>query len=124
MKKLFFTILILFSFYDTTAQVKQPVNNTLQQENIKKNKKKVDVVQASVDLLKEKLNLDRFQEAIARNLVTSNQAKSKEIIESRRYSDEEKRDILVKYADEFNLELKKNLSKEQIEKYEKMIAKK
>lgn len=124
MKKIFFTILILFSFYHTTAQVKQPVSNTLQQENIKKNKKKVDVVQASVDLLKEKLNLDGFQEAIARNLVTSNQTKSKEIIESRSYSDEEKRDILVKYADEFNLELKKNLSKEQIEKYDKMIAKK
>ena len=50
--------------------------------------------------------------------------KSKEIIEAVGYSDIEKRNLLTEIGEKFNLELKKILTPEQIEKYEKLISKK
>ena len=71
-----------------------------------------------------KLKLDGFQEAIARNLIKENQRKYTEIIESTQYSDVEKRNLLTEIGDKFNTELIKNLKPEQVEAYNKLIAKK
>ena len=122
MKKIFFLILIGFSFFSSNAQVDRRIG-TGQYKNGNQNKN-VDLVETSVESLKEKLNLDGFQEAIVRNLVKDNQAKSKEIIEAVGYSDIEKRNLLTEIGEKFNLELKKILTPEQIEKYEKLISKK
>lgn len=122
MKKIFFLILIGFSFFNSNAQVDRRIG-TGQYKNGNQNKK-VDLVETSVESLKEKLNLDGFQEAIVRNLVKDNQAKSKEIIEAVSYSDIEKRNLLTELGEKFNIEIKKILLPEQIEKYEKLISKK
>ena len=122
MKKIFFLILIGFSFFSSNAQVDRRIG-TGQYKNGNQNKN-VDLVETSVESLKEKLNLDGFQEAIVRNLVKDNQTKSKEIIEAVSYSDIEKRKLLAELGEKFNIEIKKILLPEQIEKYEKLISKK
>ena len=122
MKKIFFLIFIGFSFFSSNAQVDRRIG-TGQYKNGNQNKN-VDLVETSVESLKEKLNLDGFQEAIVRNLIKENQAKSKEIIEAVSYSDLEKRNLLTELGEKFNVEIKKILLPEQIEKYEKLISKK
>lgn len=122
MKKIFFLILIGYSFFCANAQVDRRIGSG-QYQNGKQNKK-VDIVETSVESLKTKLDLDGFQEAIVRNLVKENQAKSKEIIEATSYTDIEKRGLLTEIGEKFNTEIKKILSKEQLEKYEKFISKK
>lgn len=122
MKKIFFLILIGYSFFSANAQVDRRIGSG-QYQNGKQNKK-VDIVETSVESLKTKLDLDGFQEAIIRNLVKENQAKSKEIIEATSYTDIEKRGLLTEIGEKFNTEIKKILSKEQLEKYEKFISKK
>lgn len=86
--------------------------------------KKVDIVEASVESLKEKLNLDGFQEAIVRNLIKENQSKYKEIIDTSTLSNFEKRALLEELGEKFNLEIKKILAPEQVTKYDKLISKK
>ncbi|WP_324068691.1 MAG: hypothetical protein RSE15_11475 [Flavobacterium sp.] len=93
MKKIIFLVLISFSFLNTNAQVDRRVGAG-QYKNGNQNKN-VNLVETSVESLKEKLNLDGFQEAIVRNLIKENQAKSKEIIEAVSYSDLEKRNLLT-----------------------------
>ena len=124
MKKIFLTILTICSFYNISAQVDRSIGVGQYKNNVKPDTKIEDIINQSVAKFKEKLNLDGFQEAVAQNLVRSNYTKSKEIIESTLYSNEEKRDLIIKQGDNFNLEIKKVLSKEQAEKYEKMIAEK
>lgn len=124
MKKNFLTILTICSFYNISAQVDRSIGIGQYKNNVKPDTKIEDIINQSVAKFKEKLNLDGFQEAVAQNLVRSNYTKSKEIIESTLYSNEEKRDLIIKQGDNFNLEIKKVLSKEQAEKYEKMIAEK
>lgn len=122
MKKIFFLILISFSFCNSNAQVNRRME-TGQYSKGNENKK-VDYVESSVEKLKKELNLDGFQEAIVRNLIKDNQSKSKEIIETSSYSDIEKKNLLTEIGEKFNTEIKKILSPEQLEKYEKFIAKK
>ena len=124
MKKIFLTILTICSFYNISAQVDRSIGIGQYKNNVKPDTKIEDIINQSVAKFKEKLNLDGFQEAVAQNLVRSNYTKSKEIIESTLYSNEEKRDLIIKQGDNFNLEIKKVLSKEQVEKYEKMITNK
>lgn len=122
MKKIFFTLLLLLSFSTIYGQVDRRIGN--EQYKNEKPAKKVDVVETSVENLKKKLKLDGFQEAIARNLIKENQRKYTEIIESTQYSDVEKRNLLTELGDKFNAELIKNLKPEQVEAYNKLIAKK
>ncbi|MCK6607478.1 MAG: hypothetical protein L6Q46_04130 [Flavobacterium sp.] len=122
MKKIFFLILFVFSFINSNAQIDRRIGAG-QYSNGDQNKK-VDIVESSVELLKKELNLDGFQEAIVRNLIKDNQSKSKEIIETSIYSDIEKKNLLTEIGEKFNTEIKKILSPEQLEKYEKFIAKK
>ena len=122
MKKIFFLILIGFSIFTANAQVDRRIGAG-QYQNGKQNKK-VDLIETSVETLKKELTLDGFQEAIVRNLVKENQEKSKEVIEATSYTDSEKRALLTEIGEKFNTEIKKILSKEQLEKYEKFISKK
>ena len=122
MKKIFFLILIGFSIFTANAQVDRRIGAG-QYQNGKQNKK-VDLIETSVETLKKELTLDGFQEAIVRNLVKENQEKSKEVIEATSYTDPEKRALLTEIGEKFNIEIKKILSKEQLEKYEKFISKK
>jgi len=122
MKKIFFLILFVFSYINSNAQIDRRIGAG-QYSNGDQNKK-VDIVESSVELLKKELNLDGFQEAIVRNLIKDNQSKSKEIIETSIYSDIEKKNLLTEIGEKFNTEIKKILSPEQLEKYEKFIAKK
>jgi hypothetical protein len=86
-------------------------------------KTKVDFTEQSLEIFRKEIDIDGFQEAIIRNLIKENQAKSKEIIEAVSYSDLEKRDLLTELGEKFNIEIKKILQPEQIEKYEKLISK-
>ncbi len=122
MKRVFFLILIGLTFFDVNAQVDRRIG-TGQYQNGKQNKK-VDLVETSLEKLKKDLDLDGFQEAIVRNLIKENQAKSNEIIEATKYTDIEKRGLLTEIGEKFNIEIKKILSKEQEEKYDKLILKK
>jgi len=122
MKKILFLIILSFSFFNSNAQVDRRIGSG-QYKNENQNKK-VDLVETSVESLKEKLILDGFQEAIVRNLIKENQTKSKEIIEDVGYSNIEKRNLLTELGEKFNVEIKKILIPEQLEKYEKLISKK
>ena len=122
MKKILFLIILSFSFFNSNAQVDRRIGSG-QYKNENQNKK-VDLVETSVESLKEKLTLDGFQEAIVRNLIKENQTKSKEIIEDVSYSNIEKRNLLTELGEKFNVEIKKILIPEQLEKYEKLISKK
>ena len=123
MKKIFFTILILFSFYSISAQVDRSIG-TGQYKNVRKPPKKIEVIiEQSIENLKEKLNLDTFQEAIVRNLINDNQIKSNEIIESTAYSNIEKRNLLSEIEEKVNKEIKAILSIKQLEKFEVFLAK-
>jgi hypothetical protein len=86
-------------------------------------KTKVDFTEQSLEFFRKEIGIDGFQEAIVRNLIKENQAKSKEIIEAVSYSDLEKRNLLTELGEKFNIEIKKILQPEQIEKYEKLISK-
>ncbi len=86
-------------------------------------KTKVDFTEQSLEIFRKEIDIDGFQEAIIRNLIKENQAKSKEIIEAVSYSDIEKRNLLTELGEKFNVEIKKILQPEQIEKYEKLISK-
>jgi hypothetical protein len=86
-------------------------------------KTKVDFTEQSLEFFRKEIGIDGFQEAIVRNLIKENQAKSKEIIEAVSYSDIEKRNLLTELGEKFNVEIKKILQPEQIEKYEKLISK-
>jgi hypothetical protein len=105
MKKIFFLILIGFSFFNSNAQVNRRMEAG--QYSKANENKKVDYVESSVEALKKELNLDGFQEAIVRNLIKDNQAKSKEIVETSIYSDIEKKNLLTEIGEKFNIEIKK-----------------
>ena len=105
MKKIFFLIILSFSFFNSNAQVDRRIGSG-QYKNENQNKK-VDLEETSVESLKEKLTLDGFQEAIVRNLIKENQTKSKEIIEDVSYSNIEKRKLLTELGEKFNIEIKK-----------------
>lgn len=123
MKDFIIIVGLIFSCSSLSAQVDRSIAPSQYKNTTKKNKK-VDVVQNSVDFLKAKLDLDGFQEAVVRNLVTDNQEKSKEIMDSTTYSDVEKREMIKEIADDFTTKIKKSLSPEQIIKYEKLIKRK
>jgi hypothetical protein len=122
MRYIFLILIFNFSISNINAQIDRSIGNS--QYRTDKQNKKVDVVENSVQLLKEKLKLDGLQEAIIRNLIKENQTKTKEIIENSKLSDIEKKDLLVEIGEKLNSEIKKVLSKEQYALYEKLINKK
>ena len=121
MKTTLFLIICFFTFANANAQMDRSVGAG-QYKDTRKNKK-VDIVEASIESLKEKLTLDGFQEAIVRNLIKDNQSKSKEIIETNTLSDIEKRALLEELGEKFNTDIKKILTPEQVLKYDKLISK-
>lgn len=122
MRYIFLILIFNFSISNINAQIDRSIGNS--QYRTDKQNKKVDVVENSVQLLKDKLKLDGLQEAIIRNLIKENQTKTKEIIENSKLSDIEKKDLLVEIGEKLNSEIKKVLSKEQYALYEKLINKK
>ncbi len=122
MRYIFLILIFNFSISNINAQIDRSIGNS--QYRTDKQNKKVDVVENSVQLLKDKLKLDGLQEAIIRTLIKENQTKTKEIIEDSKLSDIEKKDLLVEIGEKLNSEIKKVLSKEQYALYEKLINKK
>lgn len=122
MRKILFIFLIGICFFDAHAQVDRRIGPS--QYNNGGQNKKIDVVETTLETLKKELTLDGFQEAIVKNLLKYNQSKSKEIIESTEYEDLKKKDMLETLAENFNIEMRKILSKDQSAKYEKLISKK
>lgn len=122
MRYIYLILIFNLSISNINAQMDRRIGSG-QYKNEKQNKK-IDIVENSLELLKEKLKLDGFQEAIIRNLIKENQSKTKEIIEDLKLSDIEKRNLLVETVEKFNTEIKKVLSKEQNAVYDKLIDKK
>lgn len=122
MRYIYLILIFNLSISNINAQMDRRIGPG-QYKNEKQNKK-IDIVENSLELLKEKLKLDGFQEAIIRNLIKENQSKTKEIIEDLKLSDIEKRNLLVETVEKFNTEIKKVLSKEQNAVYDKLIDKK
>lgn len=122
MRYIYLILIFNLSISNINAQMDRRIGSG-QYKNEKQNKK-IDIVENSLELLKEKLKLDGFQEAIIRNLIKENQSKTKEIIEDLKLSDIEKKNLLVETVEKFNTEIKKVLSKEQNAVYDKLIDKK
>lgn len=122
MRYIYLILIFNLSISNINAQMDRRIGSG-QYKNEKQNKK-IDIVENSLELLKEKLKLDGFQEAIIRNLIKENQSKTKEIIEDLKLSDIEKRNLLDETVEKFNTEIKKVLSKEQNAVYDKLIDKK
>lgn len=122
MRYIYLILIFNLSISNINAQMDRRIGSG-QYKNEKQNKK-IDIVENSLELLKEKLMLDGFQEAIIRNLIKENQSKTKEIIEDLKLSDIEKKNLLVETVEKFNTEIKKVLSKEQNAVYDKLIDKK
>lgn len=121
MKGIFFLLISICSITLVNAQMDRSVGMGQYKNN--KKSKNIDIVESSIETLKEKLALDDFQEAIFRNMIKDNQAKSKVIIEATTLSNVEKRAQLQELSEKFNIEVKKILSPDQVEKYDKLTAK-
>ena len=67
--------------------------------------------------------IDKIQGNFIHFLITI-QVITQEIIEDVGYSNIEKRNLLTELGEKFNVEIKKILIPEQLEKYEKLISKK
>ena len=118
-------ICLFFSLFsnDLNAQVDRRIGQG-QYKNDYTPPKKEEMVEKTLEIFKEKLNLDPFQEAVVKNLLKDNDAKSNEIIESNAYSNIEKNNMLNDLAEKFSVEIQKVLNPQQKEAYLVMIKKK
>jgi hypothetical protein len=85
--------------------------------------KKSDVLNASLEYMKENLELDGFQEAVFKNLLKENDEKATQIINDESIEKKEKEVILEKFAEQFKIEAFKVLNESQKVKYEEIFTK-
>ena len=85
----------------------------------KKNEKKLDFAESSVEYLNKQLNLDGLQQAAIKGILNDNKATLEEI-GAENISIQEKTDKMGKATDKIDVDILKLLSKEQSEKYLKI----
>lgn len=119
---LFFITVILFS-NNSFSQINR-MNDSERYLNRKpKEVKKSDVLDASLEYMKENLELDGFQEAVFKNLLKENDEKATQIINDDSIDKKEKEEILEKFAEQFKIEAFKVLNESQKVKYEEIFTK-
>lgn len=119
---LLFITIILFS-NNSFSQINR-MNDSERYLNRKpKEVKKSDVLDASLEYMKENLELDGFQEAVFKNLLKENDEKATQIINDESIEKKEKEVILEKFAEQFKIEAFKVLNESQKVKYEEIFTK-
>ena len=109
---LFFIILAIFS-YDCNAQNANKFGHD-RYSSAKSNKvDKSKFLEATLENLKAKLNLDGFQEAIVKNLIKETDEKAMQIFNNSNLEKKEKSDLLEKLASSFKNNVLNILSEEQ-----------
>lgn len=87
-----------------------------------KKHEKVDYAQVAVENLKKELNLDGFQEAVIKDLMTENQAEAQRILAMDTPNDS-KAEKMNELRDKTSDKIVKILNKDQVEKYAKLREK-
>lgn len=87
-----------------------------------KKHEKVDYVQTALDNLKKELNLDGFQEAVIKDLMTENQAEAERILAMDTPNDS-KAEKMNELREKTSDKIVKILNKDQVEKYAKLREK-
>lgn len=124
MKKIILIIVVLFFSQYSFSQINR-MNDSERYINRKpKEKKKSDILDASLTFLKTELELDSFQEAVFKNLLKENDEKASQIINAETLEIKEKEELIEKVTEEFKMEAFKILSNEQKKKYEAIFDKK
>ena len=116
-------ITIIFFSNNSFSQINR-MNDSERYLNRKpKEVKKSDVLDASLEYMKENLELDGFQEAVFKNLLKENDEKATQIINDESIEKKEKEVILEKFAEQFKIEAFKVLNESQKVKYEEIFTK-
>lgn len=116
-------ITIIFFSNNSFSQINR-MNDSERYLNRKpKEVKKSDVLDASLEYMKENLELDGFQEAVFKNLLKENDEKATQIINDESIEKKEKEVILEKFAEQFKIEAFKVLNESQKVKYEELFTK-
>lgn len=119
----FVLFVLLISYSNSFAQINR-MNDSERYLNRKpKEVKKSDVLDASLEYMKENLELDGFQEAVFKNLLKENDEKATQIINDDSIDKKEKEEILEKFAEQFKIEAFKVLNESQKVKYEEIFTK-
>lgn len=121
MKKLFI-IVLFFGFLFSFAQVDRSIGPGQYKESSTK-KTKVDYVQESVKLLKEKLGLDDLQAGIVKLYVEESYQKIEDIRLSTQYNYVEKNGKMDEIHEKMKNNITEILTPEQKKKYEKLTQK-
>jgi hypothetical protein len=124
--KLFYFLLFCFSlvFSQTSdAQINRRYDSDRYQNRKPTELKKSEILDASLEYMKDNLELDGFQEAVFKNLLKENDEKATQIINDEFIEKKEKEVILEKFAEQFKIEAFKVLNESQKVKYEKIFTK-
>lgn len=97
-------------------------NGSMQIPQSEQKIEKIDVVQATVDRLEKDLTLDAFQKAVIKQAFQEGELTLKAILDSK-ISDEMKELKMTEIRNNTDKRIAKVLSKDQLDKYEKLKAK-
>lgn len=114
-------LLVTFFSLSTYSQVDRRVGQG-QYKRQYKQKNIEEVNEETLTKLSKELNLDGFQEAVTKNLITDFNNSAKEIKEAQSLKPEEKSELLIGLAEKFKFKLFEILKDEQKNKYNEMLA--
>jgi len=124
--RLIFISILFFALYSNDAYSQYYGNNRSGVDrsigNVQRPSKKPtkqDYAESGSQYLTKELKLDGLQQAAVKTIIIDNQGSIEEIAKSN-ISNEEKRDKMLLINDKIDKEIKRLLSPEQIEKYNKM----
>jgi hypothetical protein len=120
MKTLLLLLITLFSI-SSYSQVDRRVGQG-QYKRQHKQKSIADVNEETLSKLNKELNLDGFQEAVAKNLIADFNKSAKEVKEAESLKNEEKSELLIGLAEKFKFKLFEILNEEQKNKYNAMLS--
>jgi hypothetical protein len=120
MKTLLLLLVTLFSL-SSYSQVDRRVGQGQYKRHYKQ-KNIEEINDETLTKLNKELNLDGFQEAVAKNLITDFNKSAKEVKEAESLKNEEKSELLIGLAEKFKFKLFEILTEEQKSKYNAMLS--
>jgi hypothetical protein len=119
--KILLLLFVTFLSLSTYSQVDRRVGQG-QYKRQYKQKNIEEVNEETLTKLSKELNLDGFQEAVTKNLITDFNNSAKEIKEAQSLKPEEKSELLIGLTEKFKFKLFEILNDEQKNKYNEMLA--
>jgi hypothetical protein len=119
--KILLLLLVTFFSLSTYSQVDRRVGQGQYKRHYKQ-KNIEEINDETLTKLNKELNLDGFQEAVAKNLITDFNKSAKEVKEAESLKSEEKSELLIGLAEKFKFKLFEILTEEQKSKYNAMLS--